>query len=74
MSDRERTMAAAITAGASVVVAALGFLVSGNIAVVGFALMALGGLGAIQAVLIGLGLIKVGPIERESRPLRRRRK
>jgi hypothetical protein len=56
-------------AGASAVLAVAGFVVAQHVAVVGFALMALGGLGAIEAVVIGFGLISPG---RRDGPHRRR--
>ena len=60
MSDRERTITAAMVAGAAVVLAVVGLVLYQAIPLAGFALMALGGLGAVQAVLIGFGLMRVG--------------
>ena len=67
MSDRERTITAAIVASVSVLLSVAGFFVSARVAVVGFALLALGGLGAIEAVLIGLGLMRIGDDRDERR-------
>jgi hypothetical protein len=43
-------------------------VIANQIAVVGFALMALGGLGAVEAVLIGFGLVSPGKRDGPRRP------
>jgi hypothetical protein len=59
-TSHERSIVAAIVGGTSVLLAMTGLIVSGTVSVVGFALLALGRFGGIEAGLIGLGLVRIG--------------
>jgi len=48
------------------VLATVGYLVSARVATTGFTLIALGGLGAIQAIVIGFGLMKIAERRRRN--------
>ena len=58
MSDRERARFAAATAVVAAIFFVAGVALTGVSTSAGYTLLALGALGAIQAVLIGLGLMK----------------
>ena len=60
MTDRERTFVAGIVAVASAALALAGLPVTRYVGVVGWALLALGGAGMIDAILIGLGVRTFG--------------
>ena len=68
MTDHERTVTAALVAVASLVLIAVGVLLDHAVPLAGFVLIALGGLGAVQAVLIGLGVMRVGEQNRKRDP------
>jgi uncharacterized membrane protein len=59
MSDRERTFAAAMMAVVAVFLVAFGVLLFSVVALIGWALVVLGAISAVHAVLVGLGVVEL---------------
>lgn len=60
MTDRERTIFATSCAVIAALLVVAGLLLIPVSSIVGYAVAGLGAIGAIQAVLVGLGLVRYG--------------
>jgi hypothetical protein len=72
VSDRERTRLAATISILSVIIIIIGLALTAVSGFVGLWVMVLGAFGAVQAVLVGVGVMKFAPPESDDDETERR--